>query len=116
MIVIYDDKCGFCYSFIKLINSRIKKINFISISVRSENAKKNLRSYGITFIELNTIFLIKNNTLYSKSTAIFLILKQTKLPLKLIAIFSLLPTKITDKAYIIFAKNRHKFSKFFRFE
>jgi hypothetical protein len=28
----------------------------------------------------------------------------------------LLPTKITDKAYIIFAKNRHKFSKFFRFE
>jgi predicted DCC family thiol-disulfide oxidoreductase YuxK len=110
MIVIYDDKCDFCQWFVNLMKHRIN--DFKSIPVRNEEAKQLLRDYGVKFIELNTIFIVKDKNIYNKSKAIFLMLQETNLPLKAITIFSLLPLKITDSAYVLFAKNRQRISKF----
>ena len=106
MTILYDEKCKFCTSFTKWALKKNK--NFILFPIRSKEAKNLLKTKGITFINLQTIYYI-DNFVFLKSKAIFKILAKTNSLYKILCVFSFLPIKFTDFFYTIFAKYRHKF-------
>ena len=108
--ILYDAKCDFCSKTVAYIITQKKKNSTLNaIPVQNKEARSILRNHGITFVDLNTIYFIDNKSVYTKSLAIFKILKYTNFPLSWLSFLSILPNKITDKIYSLIAKNRHRF-------
>jgi predicted DCC family thiol-disulfide oxidoreductase YuxK len=113
IVIIYDDRCSVCCWFIELFKKNIIR-NIECFSVRSIEARTLLRQNNIQFIELNTIFVIENAIVYKKSDAFFLLIKNSKYPLRFFIIFNVLPVNTLNFFYNVFSKNRYKISKFFK--
>ncbi len=108
MNIIYDDKCGFCTKFSEwCVRSNNK---FITLPVRSKEARQILRAQGIQFIDLQTIYFVNGGEVFNKSRAVFNIFKNFKYPYYFISFGSVLPRFITDFLYKIVAKNRYVLS------
>lgn len=82
-----------------------------AIPIQDFEGRLLLRERGIVFVNLNTIYFIDNNKVYTKAKAVFKILKYLSFPTKLLLLFSILPYKFCDKCYDIIAKNRYSIIK-----
>ncbi len=79
--------------------------------MQDKEARAFLRNFGVTFIDLNTIYFVDSKRVYVRSSAIFNICKISKFPIKTIYIFSFLPISLTDSVYKWVAKNRYRLLK-----
>ncbi|MBC63806.1 MAG: hypothetical protein CL746_05765 [Chloroflexi bacterium] len=114
MIILYDNNCVVCRSFKNWIIRRDKKnvLSFISNdfeSVKNKKIKVNLE------FPINTIIFIDQNKVYKGSRAIFLTLSKTGGFLGIISQILATPviSYLLQGPYVIFAKNRGKFARFF---
>ena len=106
-ILFYDGDCGFCNSSVQFVLKNRKHNHIYFATLQSELAKTTLGKKGIT-IELDTLYYLKNNIVYNKSSAGLQISKELKLPYSIISILYFVPKFIRDFFYIQIAKRRHK--------
>jgi len=104
-VIIYDGNCRFCLRFVQWC-TKINSI-FKTLSVREKEAKLLLKEKGLRFIDLQTIYFLEDDKILVRSKAIFAICRKLKYPWKLLAIFEVLPTPLTDYFYRLFAKFRY---------
>jgi predicted DCC family thiol-disulfide oxidoreductase YuxK len=104
-IIFFDSECISCNRFAKFILAKSKHDNIYFSSLNS--------SQKIQIIDLpnydelhDTIYFLKGEKLYSKSKAIFYIMKELKHPFFILSILRFLPTRITDFFYDIYARKR----------
>lgn len=111
-IILFDGNCMLCNNFIRFV---LKHDNgrFLFISSQSSIGKELCVKFGLPQeINLDTVYLIRNNKIYSKSTAVRKILFQCGIFLKTMAVLmTLIPYFFRDFFYDIIANNRHKISK-----
>lgn len=113
MTILYDSKCDFCLWFIRFIEAkRQKSVQIDKYDLRTIEARQLLKSHGVNFINLNTIYFVDQEVLV-KSKAILRIVRKTSFPYSLLYFFNLLPRKMTDVMYDYVARNRYKLSKLF---
>lgn len=111
-IILFDGNCMLCNNFIRFVfkhdNGR-----FLFISSQSSIGKELCVKFFLPQeINLDTVYLIKKNEIYSKSTAVSKILFHCGIFLKMISVLILLvPLFIRNFFYDFIAKNRHKISK-----
>ncbi len=113
-IILYDGLCGLCNRLNRFIMKRDVEGRFRFASLESEFAKELLNGHGRTTVELETLYLVRDyaterEELFSKSTAVLLILGELRGYELLIAIVKSLPTVLTDFGYDLIAKNRYRF-------
>lgn len=106
LLVIYDANCKFCTTFAEW--AKINHPHFQILSVRSKEAKNILKSMGIHFINLQTIYFVAKGKVLTKSKAIFAIMQWMPFPWRVLSFLRVLPLKLTDYLYSIFAKYRYK--------
>jgi predicted DCC family thiol-disulfide oxidoreductase YuxK len=111
-IIIFDGDCAFCNRFIQQIVKHDN--NFFKIIDRNsllfDKAKTKFHLKPATSIE--TIYLIENNKVFEKSTAIILILKKCGTVFSIVSILlSIVPRFIRDFLYEIISKMRKKLIK-----
>ncbi len=114
MIILFDSNCVVCRSFKNWVIRRDKKKVLRFIPNDFESVKINKIKINFEF-PINTIICIDENKVYKGSRAIFLTISKTG---GLLGIFSkVLATPIfgylLQPPYLIFAKNRGKFARFF---
>lgn len=63
-------------------------------------------------ISANSVVLINSKKIYTKSRAVFNILKELSFPIKILSMFRLLPLSITDWFYDFIAHHRHTIFSF----
>ncbi len=110
-IILFDGICNLCNLSVQFILKKDKKNKFLFASLQSDAAKNILLhkdNEKIFNADLNTIYLVKKNKIYSESTAILLILKQLKLPYNLLYAFIIVPKFIRDYCYKVISRNRYK--------
>jgi len=110
-IILFDGICNLCNSSIQFIIKKDKKNLFKFASLQSDAAKNILLHYfpkKNKFNNFDTIYLIKNDTILTESTAILHILKELRSPYKLLFYFIIIPKFIRDSIYKIISKNRYK--------
>ncbi len=114
MIILYDNNCVVCRSFKNWIIRRDKKNALKFISNDFESVKNNKIKINFEF-PINTIIFIDENKVYKGSRAIFLILSKTAGFLGIISKVLATPVMsyLLQPPYVIFAKNRGKFARFF---
>ncbi len=107
-LIIYDSNCHICTKFALWCVEKNKEIKVISIY--QEDVKKLLNLYGIKVVNFQTIYYLNASKIFIRSKAIFKIFEHINYPWKIISFFQILPLKLTDYFYILFAKNRCGFN------
>jgi predicted DCC family thiol-disulfide oxidoreductase YuxK len=106
--ILFDGNCNFCNKGVQwFVKHDIKKC-FLATPVQSTQARAILRKHTITIVKLNTIYVVHNNVVYTKSSAVFVLLAQLKKPYKWLCYFKFLPLAITNAVYDFIARNRHR--------
>lgn len=107
-IIFFDGVCNFCNGAVNFIIKRDINNKFLFSSLQSDNAKKILSQYHKNNTDLNTLILIKNDTLFEKSDAVIEITKEFSGLWFLVSYFKILPQSLRDFIYSFIAKNRYK--------
>jgi predicted DCC family thiol-disulfide oxidoreductase YuxK len=55
-----------------------------------------------------TVYLIEKDRIYSRSTAVLLVLRRLPFPWKLLSVFIIIPKRIRDFIYDVIAKHRYE--------
>jgi len=107
-IILFDGVCNFCTAVADFIRKHDRKNIFLLMPVQNKEARAILREHNITFVNLQTIYLVKNEAVYKRSTAIFKIFQLLPFPWKLFSFFRIFPSAFTDYFYGIISRNRYK--------
>lgn len=107
-LLLFDGVCNLCNSSVQFVIKHDKQKQFTFASLQSDAAKEILLQFGEINLNLDSIILITDNTVYSKSSAILKISKLIGGFYSLAIIFYLIPKFIRDKMYDFVAKNRYK--------
>src|SRR5690625_2033773 len=109
-IILFDGDCQFCNYNVLFVLKRDKRNRFKFCSLQSETALSLLDKHHISKEE-NSLLLIENDNVYSKSTAALRISRHLTFPWKILYSFIIIPKPIRDFVYTIIANNRYKIFK-----
>lgn len=108
MVILFDGVCNLCNGFVKFIIKRDKKKRFRFAALQSDYAKNIERKYELSLADLNTVILIKNGKIYTKSSAVLQIARGLGFPYSLAICFFIIPPFIRNYSYGFIAKNRYR--------
>jgi len=112
IILFYDGDCGFCNSSVQFVLNHRKHNHIYFATLQSDFAKELLTARGID-IKLDTLYVLKNNTIYDKSSGGLQLTSELKFPFPILKVFYIIPKFIRDIFYTYIAKRRHKISNSF---
>ncbi len=107
-IILFDDKCNLCNATVAFILKNDTKAIFKFSSLHSNFSHNYLNALGFKKPDFNTMILIKNKTVYYRSTAWLQIFKSLGGLWGIMYVFIIIPRPIRDFIYNTIAKNRYK--------
>ena len=108
-VIVFDGVCALCNNFVIFVIKNDKKNLYKFISLQNIQQNK-LHDFDKLFDEkINSILLIKKESILSKSDAVIEIFSKLSFPYNLSPILLLIPRTIRNWVYNIIAKKRFKF-------
>ena len=107
-IILFDGVCNFCNFWVNFIIDRDKKDVFRFAPLQSDFAKEKLEKFKIDNLKLESVILIEDEKMYSKSTAALMIAKELSGPVKILFPLIVFPKFLRDFIYDLVARYRYK--------
>jgi len=107
-IIFFDGVCNLCSGAVQKIITYDKNNIFLFASLQSQTADKLLKEFKTQNPKVDSIILLQNNKISTKSRAVLNIAKQFNFPYNLAYGLIIIPTFISNFFYDIVAKNRYK--------
>ena len=107
-VIFFDGVCNLCNASVQFAIERDKKNLFKFTALQGEYAKAVLPKFNVDLSQLNSIILLEDGQLYTKSTAALKIARKLNGLWPALYVFILVPKFIRDWFYDIIAKNRYK--------
>ena len=107
-IILFDGLCSLCTGSVIFVLKRDKEKKYKFASLQSQVGIELCKQHNIDTNEINSIVLIKDDTVYIKSAAVFEILKDIPIGWRLLRIGLILPKVIRDWLYDFIARHRYK--------
>lgn len=105
LILFFDGECGVCNTVVRWILDRDKHARFRFSPLQGEAAKR------LPFrVDLSTVVLEVKGHFYTRSGGMLRALKYLPFPWPIFSLLLLVPPFVRNRAYDIFAKNRHRFA------
>lgn len=106
-IIIFDGVCNLCNATVNFIIQRDKSCKLQFTPVQSQASIYLQKKYSINLFEMETIVLIKNGVVYTKSDAVIQIAKYLDGRWKFIFFIKFFPKFLRDRVYSMIATNRY---------
>ena len=107
-LIVFDGVCALCNNFVIFVIKNDKKSLYKFVSLQSIEQNK-LQDFDKLFDEkINSIVLIKKESILSKSDAVIEIFRKLSFPYNLSPILLLIPRELRNLVYKIIAKKRFK--------
>ncbi|MEO8770764.1 MAG: thiol-disulfide oxidoreductase DCC family protein [Ferruginibacter sp.] len=107
-IILFDGVCNLCNSSVQYVIKHDPYATFTFASLQGEHGQQLLKQFNLPLNDLNSFVLIKNNKVYTRSTAALKVAKELKGAIKLLYGFIIVPRFARDAVYKLIAKNRYK--------
>ena len=114
-ILLYDGVCGLCNRFVQFVLKRDKEDRFRFAPLQSEFASAILASHGLSAVDLDTVYLVRNfqkasESVVNRSDAAIAVLSALGgLCSVLSGFMRILPRPLRDWGYNVVAGNRYRF-------
>jgi predicted DCC family thiol-disulfide oxidoreductase YuxK len=106
-VILFDGYCSLCSGSVVFILKREKKDLFRFASLQSEAGKQLIKKFTDN-TEEDSVILIENKKIFTKSLAALRIAKRLKFPWNLSYVFIIIPPFIRNYFYDLIARNRKK--------
>ncbi len=106
--MIFDGVCNLCNASVNFILRHDRRGVFRFASNTSEAGQDLLRQNGVDPEQVQSVYLVEDGRISSKSTAVLKIARDLGFPWSLAAVFRLVPRPIRDLFYDLVAKNRYR--------
>ena len=110
-IILFDGECSLCNYYVQFVINRIKKQNIVFVAMKSHKGKEILKKIEAKVNIEQTILLIENDKIKTKSDAILEIIRKLKFPYNILTFGYIIPRPVRDKLYQIISNNRHRIFK-----
>ncbi len=107
-IIFFDGVCNLCNASVQFIIRHDKNDHFRFAALQSVSAKELLKDFNISPALQNSVVLLEEGRVFTKSTAVLRICRKLSFPLPLLSLFLIVPGFIRDWTYGIIANNRYK--------
>ncbi|NIJ45349.1 putative DCC family thiol-disulfide oxidoreductase YuxK [Wenyingzhuangia heitensis] len=107
-LVLFDGVCNLCDNSVQLIIKNDVKNVFNFATLQNIEAQNYLASKGNKYKSIDSILLITQTKIYTKSSAALTIAKHLKGLYPAIYVFYIIPKPIRDWVYDFIAKNRYR--------
>ncbi|MFW0716838.1 thiol-disulfide oxidoreductase DCC family protein [Pedobacter sp. N23S346] len=107
-VIFFDGVCNLCNASVQFAIEHDQKDLFKFTALQGEYAKKVLPQFGIDLNKINSIILVENDQLYTKSSAALKIAKHLNGLWPVLYVFMIIPKFIRDAVYDVIAKNRYR--------
>jgi predicted DCC family thiol-disulfide oxidoreductase YuxK len=107
-IILFDGVCNFCNGSVNFIIDRDPEKYFKFAPLQSEVGEKLLRENGVDKIETDSVVLIEDGKVYTRTTAALRIARRLSGYWSWFYGFTIVPSFIRDVFYKLFAKYRYK--------
>ena len=107
-IVLFDGVCNLCDGFVQFVMKRDKAGIFRFAPLQSEAGRVLLRHFNLDEAAMDTVVLIENGALHTKSTAALRTVRNIGGVWGLAYAFIILPKFIRNSVYDFIAKNRYR--------
>jgi len=107
-VIFFDGICNLCNASVQFVIEHDLKNQFHFTALQGDYAKEILPKFNIDPKQLNTILLLEDGKLYTKSSAALRIAKKLNGLIPVFSIFLIVPKFIRDWFYDIIAKNRYR--------
>jgi predicted DCC family thiol-disulfide oxidoreductase YuxK len=107
-ILLFDGECNLCNHAVQFVIARDPKAYYRFAALQSVAGQQLLEQYQLPRSQFDTIILIQNNQVYTKSTAALRIVRKLYRLWPYLYIFIMLPKLIRDPLYDWIARNRLK--------
>ncbi len=106
-VILFDGECNLCNWAVNFVLHKDRREIFLFSPVQSDSGREILSKLGLSNREVETIYLLENDKVYSKSTAVLRIWGKLPYPWKLLVAFIIVPKCIRDIIYDVIARNRY---------
>lgn len=107
-VVLFDGVCNLCNSSVQFIIKKDKSNQFYFASLQGETGQALLKKFNLSTSHFNSFILVKDERVYTKSTAVLKLLKMLGGWWKLLYAFIIVPPFIRDAIYSFIAVNRYR--------
>lgn len=107
-IVLFDGVCNLCNGTVQFVIRRDPRGDFQFASLDSAAAKRLLHSVGVRGALPDSMVLIENGRVYTRSTAVLRMMRRLRFPWPLAHAFIIIPRPIRDWGYDFAAKRRYR--------
>lgn len=107
-VIFFDGVCNLCNASVQFVIAHDKKDQFKFTALQGGYAKEMLPKFNADSEKLNTILLLEDGKLYTKSSAALRVARKLNGLIPLLYVFLLVPKFIRDWIYDIIAKNRYR--------
>ena len=106
-VVLFDGVCNFCNASVNFLIDRDPTDRFRFAAQQSDVGQRLMAEHGVTGLTLNTMVVIDNGQILTRSGGAMRILRHMPMPWKLLSVFWLVPWFIRDAVYKVIAKYRY---------
>ena len=107
-VIFFDGVCNLCNASVQFVIAHDKKDQFKFTALQGDYAKEVLSKFNADPQKLNTILLLQEGKLYTKSSAALRVAGKLNGLIPLLYVFLLVPKFIRDWFYDIIARNRYR--------
>jgi predicted DCC family thiol-disulfide oxidoreductase YuxK len=107
-IVLFDGVCNLCNGAVRFIVARDPDARYRFAALDSDAARAVLRQIGVRTTLPDSIVLVDNTGVSSRSTAALRIARRLTFPWPLLYVFMLVPRPLRDAVYDFVARNRYR--------
>lgn len=107
-VILFDGVCNFCTFWSKFILRYDRNKFFKLCAMQSEKGREILRHFSLPENNYETLILIEENKLITKSSAVLKIANTLPFPWKAGILLKIIPTYIRDIIYDFIASNRYR--------
>ncbi|MDQ0638080.1 putative DCC family thiol-disulfide oxidoreductase YuxK [Pedobacter sp. W3I1] len=107
-VIFFDGVCNLCNASVQFVIAHDRKDQFKFTALQGDYAREVLPKFNADSEKLNTILLLKDGKIYTKSSAALRVARKLNGLIPLLYAFLLVPKFIRDWVYDIIAKNRYQ--------
>jgi predicted DCC family thiol-disulfide oxidoreductase YuxK len=107
-IILFDGVCNFCNWSVQFVMDRDAQKQFYFASLQSDTGQALLERFGLKDADIDSVVFIQGDKAYVKSSAALKIASQLDGWIKVMGIFRIIPTFLSDLVYDIIAANRYR--------
>lgn len=107
-VILFDGVCNLCNGFVQFVINNDPGEKFRFASLQSEFAQKELPKHNVNPEIINTVILLQEGKIYTRSTAALKIARKLDGFWKIFYVLMIFPRFIRDRGYHFIAKNRYK--------